>query len=189
MGVVDLDEALVPKTEPVIIDPAEFPDDVYNLEDPRLFSHRGELHLLVCAYPPDLIAPDGKASLVARQYLGRLRRRTEGTAGGGWRLVRPRQLMLPEGMKGQQREKNWVPFVYNDTIHFVQNLNPVTVVRVPEAEYAAAHARDHMQTELVSRVSEDVHWHYGVMRGGTPAVYDEGLGGYVTSSIARSPIR
>ena len=72
-------------------------------------------------------------------------------------------------------EKNWFTFVYDDIIHIVYTLNPLVVVRVPDN----SGADEEIRTELVSRAAEAVYWRYGEIRGGTPAVFDADLGGYI----------
>ena len=94
-------------------------------------------------------------------------------------VAQPQQLLLPQGMELARREKNWVPFVYDDGIHFIQSVNPHVVVRLPPMAVAAEGTGSNVVTELVSSASQAVRWRYGEMRGGTQAVYDVELGAYL----------
>ena len=95
-------------------------------------------------------------------------------------MVQAQQLLLPEGMQMAGREKNWVPFVYDDGIHFIQSVNPHVVVRLPPMAAAAEGTGSNVVTELVSSANQAVRWRYGEMRGGTQAVYDGELDAYLT---------
>ena len=77
------------------------------------------------------------------------------------------------------KRRNYVPFVYDDTIHFIAHSNPPDVFRMPAAIDAL---REDLTVELefVSAETEPVRWRHGIMCGGTPGVYDAELGGYVT---------
>jgi hypothetical protein len=74
------------------------------------------------------------------------------------------------------RHKNWAPFRSQDgAVLMVQNINPLVVVKpVVRPEDGA------MQAELVSSASAlELHWTYGVLRGGTNAVYLQDRGVYL----------
>ena len=108
--------------------------------------------------------------------------------------------MVPHGFKVMAREKNWVPFVFEDAIHVIQHLNPPLVFRVPPealeagADNTTTYSADSrggddvddstpskkLLLEFVSRGRGRVLWQWGNLRGGTPAVFDPALGGYVT---------
>ena len=69
-----------------------------------------------------------------------------------------------------------MPFIYNGSLHMMTWPNPPLVIRLPEAQTWD----DDVVTEVVSRPPKPVQWRYGTMRGGTNAVFDAELGGYVT---------
>ena len=206
LAVVELDDFYVPRGAPTMFNATDLHSELSALEDPRLFVHRGALYLLAYGLW-SAVAPDGRREWPlhgdGRQYLARLERlpaatdstAMAGSAGGGpagFRLTRLRQLLLPEAVprgltlprdiniQKPHEEKNWVPFVHNDTIHFVYSLNPPVVLRVVEDKADAGDSGD-IQTEFVSVGGSAVRWRYGTMRGGTPAVYDAALGGYIAA--------
>ena len=131
--------------------------------------------------------PSGRTS--GRLWLARLDRvpPTPGMiAGARFRLQDPKRLVLPARDRMAGNEKNWVPFVYDDSIHFVVHSNPPKTYRMPAA---ANETELDVTVDFVSAASERVQWpwRYGGISGGTPAVYDAELGGYVT--IFHSKIR
>jgi hypothetical protein len=94
-------------------------------------------------------------------------------------------MLLPTVVDGMFRdpmphhEKNWVPFIHDDSIHFFYSINPPVVLRMiadlPDDELGAD-----IRTEFVSAAGNaSVRWPWGFMSGGTPAVYDATLGGYI----------
>ena len=192
IAVVDLDENYVPKGMPTEFD--KLPNRLDALEDPRLFHHRGKLYMLAFGF-----AYKGRPRW---QYLARLERSpvavsvTASTDPAGptrFRLVQPRRVLLPEDVSSARAlradpdsmfftkhpEKNWMPFIYNDSIHFIHSMNPLVVLRVLE-DLPGAPASADIRTKLVSiSGGARIRWRYGQMRGGTPAVYDAALGAYV----------
>ena len=208
LAVVDLDESYALTSRPTVFSRRSLPGNVTGLYDPRLFVHGAELYVLLHGSrrkDADGKQPPGRqylARLKRRPVAAALAGSTSGpgpggstehgTAAGiaGYRLVQlrelqlpddiwPQSLALPSNMRGRHEEKNWVPFIYEDSIHFVYCINPPVVVRVP-TEVAALNASDPIRTEFVSAADNaTARWRYGDMRGGTPAVYDAALGGYV----------
>ena len=199
--VVDLDNSYVPRSSPTVFNRTELPHSLEGLEDPRLFVHRGELYLLAAGYYTIHLGGGlNKHMWDTRQYLARIERlpgAAKNTTGAGpaepagFRIVQLRQVLLPEDvpsaltlpadmdMRKPLREKNWVPFIYDDSIHFIYSLNPPVVIRVVADSVGADHNED-IRTEFVSDGGNTtIRWRYGVMRGGTPAIYDADIGGYV----------
>lgn len=60
-------------------------------------------------------------------------------------------------------EKNWVPFVHNDSLYFAYTVNPHRILRPIFGEN---------RCEEVSMTAGKISWDYGQLRGGTPAVLD-----------------
>ena len=195
LAVVDLNGTDVSASAPTMFYPWDLPLSLNAFEDPRLFVHRGELYVL--AYGMAMNAdPAGPTDGVGSQYLAKLERvsaaatanQTGPDAGAdgrsGFRLVRPRRLLRPDvllaggwNLSTPRKEKNWVPFVHEDSIHIVYYLNPPVVLRLPDHELAGA--GNDVRAELAAAGMLPVRWRYGEMRGGTPAVYDAALGGYI----------
>ena len=196
IGVVDLNDNYTPKSLPTLFNSTlmHLPDKVDSFEDPRLFIYRGEMYLSTYGF--------GYRDRPRWQYLARLERRSSAAADvttdpadpAGFRLVQPRRVLLPESpalasadpadidsvFRKAHPEKNWMPFIYNDSIHWFRNMNPLVVVRVlPDLPHARANAD--IRTELVALGGNGtrVRWRWGEMRGGTAAVYDAALGAYV----------
>ena len=205
LAVVDLDESYRAKCAPTVFNSAMeqfhtasggLPRSLQQLEDPRLFVHRGDLYLLAAGV---FFTGDLDDDWDTRQFLGRLERLpgaasilmgAESAQPAGYRLVQLRQLLLPQdvpsalvlpadiNIRKPFREKNWVPFIYEDSIHFIYSMNPPVVLRVvadrPDADLSKG-----IRTDIVSAANKTVRWRHGVMRGGTAAIYDAAIGGYV----------
>jgi hypothetical protein len=196
LAAVDLDDSYRPTAEPTLFGKPELPGNLSALEDPRLFIHRDELYLLAFGL-------NNTGRWHGLQWLARLERlpaaetsETGAAAGSaapaGFRLVQPRPVFVPEDVPAQlilppymdirnpqSTQKNWVPFSYDDSICFFYSVNPPIVLRVL-ADPADADMEDGIRTELVSGGNTTVRWLYEIMRGGTPAVYDADIGGYIT---------
>ena len=197
LAVVDLDESTyAPMSAPTVFNSTELRHNLPRWEDPRLFVHRGELYVLLAG----LYLRGNKTRQSVAQFIARLERlqpaanTTTGAgsaAPAGFQMVYLRQLLVPENVPSAltlprdiniQRthdERNWVPFIYNDTVHFIYSLNPPVVLRV-SSDRSDAEVNADIHTEFVSDGGNAaVRWRYGVMRGGTPAIYDADVGGYV----------
>jgi hypothetical protein len=199
LAVVDLDEFYAPMAAPTVFHSKSLPHSLDALEDPRLFVHRGELYLLVAGTYMNHYSGGLQHQWDVRQYLARLERvpgaASNATSAGsaeaaGFRILQLRQVLLPEdvpsglilpgdmNIRMPFREKNWVPLIYNDSIHFMYSMNPPVVIRVI-ADRMDADVNDDIRTEFVSAGGNMTRWRYGVMRGGTPAIYDADIDGYV----------
>jgi predicted GH43/DUF377 family glycosyl hydrolase len=84
------------------------------------------------------------------------------------------QINSPIDNKGMQ--KNWVPFMWNRTVHMVQYLNPLTVLQLTSQVSGHDHLLPAWETSVVNvcdqRLSD--YWNYGEIRGGTPAYLHNG---------------
>lgn len=65
------------------------------------------------------------------------------------------------------KEKNWAPFYHNDSLLFVQTVNPFHVNSVAETE---VDGKKYLQATTVSKEPAEIHWAYGQLRGGTNPV-------------------
>jgi hypothetical protein len=73
---------------------------------------------------------------------------------------------------GDQKEKNWAPFIYNSTQHFVYKVFPLTVVvgtNSPSHEYTDNETMMPMKVISVDACAR-IPWTYGHLRGGSQAV-------------------
>jgi hypothetical protein len=62
------------------------------------------------------------------------------------------------------KEKNWAPFFYNDSLLFVQTMNPFHVNSVAETD---VDGKKYLQATTISKEPADIQWAYGQLRGGT----------------------
>ena len=192
---VELDDTYAPKSAPTVFKPGDLPDKLFAFEDPRVFVHHGELYLL--AFGAERFV-DG--TWQGWQYLAKIERGPVVAAnvtiagdGGpaGFRVVQPRRLLVPKEVPSGlilppdmditkvHREKNWVPFIHEDSIHFMYYINPPIVIRVPK--HVDAVGTGDIRTEFVSasNVNSSIRWRYGEMRGGTSAVYLPEMGAHI----------
>jgi len=68
-------------------------------------------------------------------------------------------------------QKNWVPFIYNDSINFIESHSPMHVVKL---EHPVDFGNfDNYKSTLLTTVSstqeDSLQWNFGGIRGGTPA--------------------
>ena len=67
--------------------------------------------------------------------------------------------------------KNWSPFLYNNTVMFVQRLNPLHVVTIAPSDYASRGKHEWCMMDTVSlSPAVDDFWKLGTLRGGTPCM-------------------
>lgn len=63
-------------------------------------------------------------------------------------------------------QKNWSPFIYNDTILLILFINPLTVIEMRENE-----SPEYLDSAVVSKsLFKEIPWSYGSIRGGTNAI-------------------
>ena len=78
-----------------------------------------------------------------------------------------RAITPPPGSSPNEDQKNWAPFVYNSSMHYIQRVHPLHVVSV-------RHYDDDPYNELYAvSVSQEEYasvWRYGELRGGTNAL-------------------
>lgn len=67
-----------------------------------------------------------------------------------------------EGMRPMRHEKNWVPFDYRGQLLFSYSLFPHLILS-PSPDSSA---------EIVASSQGAIHWNFGELRGGTPAILD-----------------
>ena len=202
LAVVALDDSYAMIGAPTVFTRRQLPINLTALEDPRLFVHRGELYLLAHGAKRKEPGAQYLARLERESVSVAASDGAEGAGPNGsarhagasgparFRLLQPRELQLPVNIRLLARalpkdildssdQKNWVPFIYNDNMHFMYCMNPPVVVRIP-AGLAAVEDSGPIRTEFVSAAGNaTARWRYGDIRGGTPALYDAALGGYV----------
>ena len=85
---------------------------------------------------------------------------------------------------GSISQKNWIPFEYRNKLLFIQHINPLIVVEIPNWEEQSHNDPFSNQTiEVIPLHKLDaitVPWPYGDLRGGTPALLLEHHGIYLS---------
>ena len=81
-------------------------------------------------------------------------------------LYSDKYIMNSDNKEGQ---KNWTPFLYNNTVHYVAHLNPLQVITANEEE-KQQQGNKNVYMKTVSQSSHvNITWSSGHLRGGTPA--------------------
>lgn len=130
----------------------------HHSEDPRLLSFQGVPHVFYTKYTT-------ASMYMSRMALGRLNERS----------LTMDEIMPIDYAKGQQ-EKNWTPFVYPTTdgrqeLYFLYSFVPHDLLRFsPSHPDGVERAFAPLETPHVLRWQE----RWGVLRGGTPAVFVDG---------------
>jgi hypothetical protein len=74
--------------------------------------------------------------------------------------------LLKAGSHPKEGHKNWSPFVYNNTPHFIVHINPLHVVHCSETHEADGVL---VMTDTSVAPFANISWNSGHLRGGTPA--------------------
>jgi len=84
----------------------------------------------------------------------------------GFALGRNSKLEIPV-------EKNWCPFLFNNSVLFIERINPLRVMTIHDGVFSDINSTSSVVVRLVSSSSwlplDD--WEFGEMRGGTNAIY------------------
>jgi len=84
---------------------------------------------------------------------------------GTYELSIPLKLVYPPGYNQQFWQKNWTPFVYNNTLYLSYSMNPHLVLS-PNLKTGQCDAHHHTMFSSV--------WPYGQMRGSSEAILVDG---------------
>ena len=173
----------------------------HTTEDPRLVWHNGQLLVQYNGLQP---AGDG---MVRSQHLAEvaLRPRVGARAGqsvdaadptvtndvlaGGAEFVLRRRaaLRVPADMQVRPVEKNWAPFSHDGALHFVYNVNPHVIFRLPDDAWSdgatitvdhVTHRADPNRPTQATGKAPVGEWIDEDMRGGTGAAFNPNLGAY-----------
>eukprot|EP01038_Epipyxis_sp_PR26KG_P010307 gene10307-13853_t len=68
------------------------------------------------------------------------------------------------------KEKNWAPFIYNDSVYMVQNVHPLHIVAINAKE----NDHEHIYAKTISKDLFSFKWKYGPMRAFFHSVKDIG---------------
>jgi predicted GH43/DUF377 family glycosyl hydrolase len=156
IGLIWLNENFDPVGEPYIINLNSTSLVSYNAEDARLINQGERLFIL---YQNNTIVnvrnKDNKIiNKGMRVYVAELEY-------DGKRFFTKNATKLLFPFTQELREKNWVPFIYDQKLFLAYTINPHHIL-CPKLETG--------ECETVFRSSFPAHWHWGELRGGTPAL-------------------
>lgn len=78
----------------------------------------------------------------------------------------------PLNYQQQLTQKNWTPFVYDNEIYFIYSVQPYIVLKLDQ--------KTSQLSEVTNQNTDKIKWPYGLIRGGTPAIYVKELDAYLT---------
>jgi len=81
--------------------------------------------------------------------------------GKNFQLREKQKLSYYEGENPLRREKNWVPFDYKGSLHLAYSLSPHQIFQPLEGTDCCY---------TVGTSETNIQWHWGELRGGTPAI-------------------
>lgn len=167
---VELDADLQPLGTPSILETRDDLSLNATAEDPRLLPHKGRLFVI---YNSTL---DGKRYETARHIFA-AEVAIYGTPGARlFRITRRKRLSV--GAIQQHTEKNWTPFSMAAGLYFIYTTNPPHVFALEDAQWERA--GNTVELKEVSHSTNKVIEHLGLMRGGSPAIYDPERGVFVS---------
>lgn len=132
-------------------------------EDARIFSFNGELYLI---YNDNPLVMNTRSCDRRDLYLAKLTYSIpENSSSPYFSTSKSLKLVHPDMYALRTWEKNWVPFVWNDTLFLAYSINPHEIIQ-PNLETGICE-RFHM-------ISYTKPWKWGTLRGGTPAMLNDG---------------
>jgi len=135
-------------------------DGITKVTDPRLFWHNGEIYMIFCDHT------NGGSV----QTLAKLEKKE-----GGWKAIHILPLSYESSFSNYVQkgiEKNWMPFSKEGKLYVIYLLEPENVVLEVNLENGDCF--------LVSKTKNDLLNKFSPLRGGTPPLFDEELGEYLT---------
>jgi predicted GH43/DUF377 family glycosyl hydrolase len=155
IGLQWLDKDFNPIGEPQIMD---FEGESYNVlrsEDARLIKILGKCYLVYSDNRNAQVADGG-----FRMHVTELKKKGTHFFTGHTDCI-----LHFERERKQRREKNWVPFDYQGNLMLAYSLIPHRILyKIPFTNYA----------DTVCKSRSQITWDYGELRGGTPALLDDG---------------
>jgi predicted GH43/DUF377 family glycosyl hydrolase len=152
IGFVYLNDDFEPVGTPKLIQfLTKDPNCLSKQQDPRLFGIVGKLFLIY----NNAIKDEVRRMLVARLEFD----------GETFVASEARGFFDFEGEKESRSEKNWVPFEYNHRLHLAYSLLPHKIL-APIDGFSSC--------ETISSTLSPIRWNWGVLRGGTPALLENG---------------
>jgi len=156
LGLIWLNENFSPVSEPQILDlREEIPYIPCRAEDGRLVIFQDRLFLVYSDNREEAISKGG-----FRLYIAELE-----FNGSTFSATHIECLSQYEGESRNIREKNWVPFVYENSLLLAYSLNPHKIF-YPILGTGAC--------ETVACTNQSLDWNWGELRGGTPGLLENG---------------
>jgi predicted GH43/DUF377 family glycosyl hydrolase len=158
IGVVQLDTGLNPISAPALLNTrAEASKTPSQAEDARFFSYKNRIFLI---YNDNLEVIDPTRSQRRDMFITELF-----DFDGNYELSIPLKLIYPPGYDQQLWQKNWTPFVYNDTLYLSYSINPhlILLPNLKTGECYKSHETSFPST-----------WIYGPLRGSSNAILMDG---------------
>lgn len=148
IGLVWLDNDFNPLGDPYILD---FETAHSRIDDPRLLKVGEEIHIVYSDNNEEVVTEGGFRMWTAHLEFD----------GERFCLKNKHKLSYYEGENPLRREKNWVPFDYQGTLHLAYSLSPHLIFQpLPETECCFT----------IGCSQSNIHWPWGELRGGTPAI-------------------
>lgn len=151
IGLIWLDKHFCPIGEPQILDTTLTPTTPSRTDDSRLIAVGDEMYIVYSDNTDLEISRGGFRVFVAKLRFD----------GGNFYVENPVKLSQFGGEIKHRREKNWVPFDYQDQLLLAYSLSPHIIFR-PILELGTC--------ETVSSTASNWKWQWGEPRGGSPAL-------------------
>jgi predicted GH43/DUF377 family glycosyl hydrolase len=152
IGVIWLDENFNPVGKPQILTTRDPSSPIPSrADDARLMLAHDQLYLIYSDCPEPKISPKG-----FRMYIAELHYTREGFFVG-----KPEGLLHFEGESEKKREKNWVPFDYQDHLYLAYSLVPHRILEPMLGTQSC---------EEVCTSHSQIQWKWGELRGGSSAL-------------------
>ncbi|MBS3904487.1 MAG: hypothetical protein KGZ39_04095 [Simkania sp.] len=157
LGIIWLDEEFNPISEPQLLNTRDGSSNVPSrAEDGKLIAINDQLFMVYSDNTDPVISRGG-----FRVYVSRLDFEGERCV-----MKNIECLSSFEGMSPFVREKNWVPFEYNQSLFLAYSLNPHFILS-PQLL-----GNGHCETFALSQ--GHIQWDWGTLRGGTPGLLHDG---------------
>lgn len=154
IGLVWLDENFDLISKAYVLNIPHRADTLSKQQDPRLITVEDRLYIV---YSNFLII-NQESEIARRMFIAEVH-----FDGSHFFTDPPICLKTFERQKVMRWEKNWVPFVYENTLLLAYSLNPHRIMQVMEKESCKTYALSNKKIE----------WKWGELRGGTPAILDD----------------
>ncbi|MDE3045695.1 MAG: hypothetical protein KGJ02_03530 [Verrucomicrobiota bacterium] len=152
LGLVWLDDNFNPISEPQLLSMRDSDSNApCRAEDARLIEINQHLYIVYSDNPEPQLTRGG-----FRVYISQLN-----TQGGRFTLDTPLCLGQFEGEEKTMREKNWVPFDWMGYLFLAYSINPHKILA---PHFPTGHC------DTLAETIGNIHWPWGELRGGTPAL-------------------